>query len=281
MKWTKSGKNDQNIGVTKDFVGMQLFLKLCYQLKTEKENNNKPKLKTFEKSRTERLCEKGKRRKNTEKPSYNQGKMAPKEQRSLYLRMCGNVIKNHRTGLLTKMHVIFESLARISLKPFDAQELSIALFFLSPIYNPQKCFNGSHNVYAKVRKAPPTKLELSHSIGGMLFPAISRPFHQHAWHYVSISLRQNRGSWRSFYPRFSEAVNSRFLWKLVVEDLYLGVQQHTGLEREKNHFAHCYRRAFHHSTQSCHLQQPLWFRTTSSFGSSHTHTTPVVVGGYL
>ena len=87
----------------------------------------------------------------------------------------------------------------------------------------------------------------------------------------SISLRQNRGSWRSFYPRFSEAVNSRFLWKLVVEDLYLGVQQHTGLEREKNHFAHCYRRAFHHSTQSCHLQQPLWFRTTSSFGSSHTH----------
>ena len=89
------------------------------------------------------------------------------------------------TGLEMKMHDIFESLARISLKPFDAQELSIALFFLSPIYNPQKCFNGSHNVYAKVRKAPPTKLELSHSIGGMLFPAISRPFHQHAWHYVA------------------------------------------------------------------------------------------------
>ena len=79
MKWTKSGKNGQNIGVTKNFIGMQLFLKLCYKLKTEKENNNKPKFKTFEKSRTERLCENGKRRKNTEKPSYNQGKLAPKE----------------------------------------------------------------------------------------------------------------------------------------------------------------------------------------------------------
>ena len=170
----------------------------------------------------------------------------------------------------------------ISLKPFDAQELSIALFFLSLIYNPQKYFNGSHNVYAKVRKAPPTKLELSHSIGGMLFPAISRPFpHELAW-LPKHQPPPNRGSWRSFYPRFSEAVNSRFLWKLVVENLYLGVLQHTGLKkREKNHFAHCYRRAFHHSTQSCHLQQPLWFRTTSSFGSSHTHTTPVVVGGYL
>ena len=98
---------------------------------------------------------------------------------------CGYFIQSSYWIKDIDVYVIFESLARISLKPFDAQELSIALFFLSPIYNPQKCFNGSHNVYAKVRKAPPTKLELSHSIGGMLFPAISRPFYQHAWHYVA------------------------------------------------------------------------------------------------
>ena len=179
------------------------------------------------------------------------------------------------------MCVIFESLARISLKPFDAQELSIALFFLSPIYNPQKCFNGSHNVYhAKVRKAPPTKLELSHSIGGMLFPAISRPFHEHAWHYVasaSAKIEAPGGHFTRDFLRLSTPDSSGSQQLRICTWVYSSTLVWRGRKIisptvVEEPFTIQLRVVIYSNLSGSELLLAL---------EAHTHTTPVVVGGYL